>query len=120
MTNTKGNSIFTRKPSVSWGRQLAGALVGAGLAWLLAPVGQKLGLYTTYALDQVMGWGAFLGAMVFSFSGLVRAGAQVTGRRDARATWLNLAVTLGLMLVLLLIAALLVWAFAALFRLFSL
>lgn len=120
MSNTKGDSVFTRKPSVSWGRQLVGAFLGAGLAWLLAPVGQKLGLYTTYRPDQVILWGAFTGAMIFSFSGLVLAGAQVTGRRDARATGLNLAVTLGLMLILLLIAVFLVWALAAIFRLLGL
>lgn len=120
MTNPKQNSIFTRKPSVSWGRQLAGAALGAGLAWVLAPLGQKVGLYTSYALDQVLLWGAFLGAMVASLSGLVLAGAQLTGRRDPRAFALNLAVTLGVMLVLLLLALLVAWGLGALFRLIGL
>lgn len=120
MTHNKDNSILTRKPSVSWGRQLAGALTGAALAWLLAPIGKGLGLYTTYALDQVMLWGAFIGATAFSLGGLALAGAQMTGKHGPRAFWLNMGVTLALMLVLLLLALLIAWGFGALIRLFGL
>ncbi len=120
MKHNRQDSIFTRKPSVSWGRQLAGALTGATLAWLLAPLGQALGLYTSYPQDQVLIWGAFVGATLFSLSGLVRAGAHITGRQGPRATWLNLAVTLGLMAVLVVLVLLIVWAFGALFRLLGL
>ncbi len=120
MTNAKQDSIFTRKPSVSWGQQLIGAGVGAALAWMLAPLGQKIGLYTTYASDQVLLWGAFGGAMLASLRGLVLAGAQITGQRGPRTFWLNLGVTLGLMLFLILLLLLLAWGLGALIRLIGL
>ena len=87
----------------NWRRQWLGALVGAAIGWALASAFPAL--EQRFSLFTIILWCGAIGAALTNLEGFERAGAALT-RQENRA--INLAVGLGLpMLLLLLISILL-------------
>jgi len=85
-----------------WGRQWVGIFAGAAVGWVLASLFPAL--EQQFGLNSVILWSAAIGGVLTSLGGFMRAGAALTRRENP---WLNLAVGLGIPILLLLIIMLL-------------
>ena len=87
----------------NWLRQWVGIIAGAGIGFLLITLFPSLA--DRFSTFTVLIWCAVLGGVLTSLGGFMRAGAALT-RSDNH--WLNLAVGLGIPVILLIIFAALI------------
>jgi hypothetical protein len=81
--------------SDKWMRQWVGAFAGAAVGWLLTT--QFPELAQRFSVLTIVLWGAAIGALLTSLGWFLRAGAALTRRTNP---WLNLAVGLGIPVLL--------------------
>lgn len=87
----------------SWLRQWVGIIAGAALGFLLITLFPSLA--DRFSTFTIVIWCAVLGGVLTSIGGFMRAGAALT-RSDNH--WLNLAVGLGIPVIILIIFAALI------------
>jgi hypothetical protein len=92
----------TNQDQNKWVRQWVGIFGGGAVGWLLTIIFPVL--EQRFSLITVVLWCAVIGGVLTSLSGFMRAGAALTRRENP---WLNLAVGLGIPIVLLLLITLL-------------
>jgi hypothetical protein len=81
-----------------WGRQWVGIFAGGAVGWVLITLFPAL--EQRFSFISVILWSAAIGGVLTSLGGFMRAGAALTRRENP---WLNLAVGLGIPILLLLI-----------------
>jgi hypothetical protein len=84
-----------------WIRQWVGIIGGGAVGWLLTIIFP--GLEESFSLITVVLWCAVIGGVLTSLGDFMRAGAALTRRENP---WLNMAVGLGIPIILLVVIAL--------------